>query len=54
MHVLIVIAAGMGLALAMLLVPEVAVATVTLGAVCLFIGTSAAVMACVVGVPVAE
>ncbi len=54
MHVLIVIAAGMGLALAMLVIPGAAAATVTVGAVCLFAGTSAAVLACVVGVPVAE
>jgi hypothetical protein len=53
MDTLIVIAASTGLALTMLFVPEVAIATVTLGAVCLFIGTGAAILACVVGVPVA-
>jgi len=52
MDALIVIAASTGLALTMLLVPEVAVATVTLAAICLFIGTNAAVVARVVGVPV--
>ena len=51
MDALIVTAAGAGLALAMLLIPAVAVATVTLAAICRFIGTSAAILACVVGVP---
>ena len=46
-----VIAASIGLALTMLLVPEVAALAVTLAAMCLFIGTSAAVVACVVGLP---
>ena len=53
MDALIVTAAGMSLALAMLVIPELAVATVTLAAICLFIGTGAAVVACVVGVPAA-
>ncbi len=54
MNVLIVIAAGVGLALAMFLVPAVAISVATLAAICLFIGASAAVLACVVGVPAAE
>jgi hypothetical protein len=53
MDALIVTTAGTGLAPAMLLVPALVVATVVVAVVCLFIATSAAVLACIVGVPVA-
>ncbi len=54
MDTLIVTAASIGLALAMLLVPSVLVATAMLAAIFLLIGASAAVLASLVGVPAAE
>ncbi len=54
MGALIVTAASTGLALALLLVPPVFVATVMLATIFLFIGASAAVLAYLVGVPATE
>lgn len=55
MDALFLVAASVGLALAMLLVPTVFVATaVMLAAIFLFLGASAAVMAYLVGVPAAQ